>query len=375
METTAAHDPAQLLRLVSDRLNRSCFCITLDREALREAAGHETGDAKFCDDLVATRPHLFSNVPVFLPSEDLAGMGRIVSAIEAAAGLPEYRKAALSVAPTIAAADHGPIGAFMGYDFHLGPDGPKLIEVNTNAGGAFLNAMLARAQRACCAEVEVGFDLRKTDTFESAVVEMFRSEWRRQRGVAELRRIAIIDDRPGEQYLYPEFVLARQLLLRAGIDAVIADPSELSYSGGVLRVAGRDIDLVYNRLVDFSLGLPEHLAIRQAYEDGSVVVTPNPHNHALFADKRNLVLLSDREALARWGLEAADVAALAGVPETRLVTSENADVFWAERKGLFFKPTSGHGSKAVYRGDKVHQRGLGQHRPRQLRRPILRPAG
>jgi hypothetical protein len=36
-----------------------------------------------------------------------------------------------------------------------------------------------------------------------------------------------------------------------------------------------------------------------------------------------------------------------------LVTPENADAFWAERKGLFFKPTSGHGSKAVYRGDKV----------------------
>ena len=37
----------------------------------------------------------------------------------------------------------------MGYDFHLGADGPMLIEVNTNAGAAFLNALLARAQRAC----------------------------------------------------------------------------------------------------------------------------------------------------------------------------------------------------------------------------------
>lgn len=42
----------------------------------------------------------------------------------------------------------------MGYDFHLGEDGPRLIEVNTNAGGAFLNALLARAQRACCAVME-----------------------------------------------------------------------------------------------------------------------------------------------------------------------------------------------------------------------------
>ena len=35
----------------------------------------------------------------------------------------------------------------MGYDFHLGSDGPQLIEVNTNAGGAFLNVLLARAQK------------------------------------------------------------------------------------------------------------------------------------------------------------------------------------------------------------------------------------
>lgn len=61
----------------------------------------------------------------------------------------------------------------------------------------------------------------------------------------------------------------------------------------------------------------------------------------------------NREALARWGLESPHIAALAGVAKTRLVTPQNADVFWAERKELFFKPTSGHGSKAVYRGDKV----------------------
>ena len=47
------------------------------------------------------------------------------------------------------------VGVFMGYDFHLAADGPKLIEINTNAGGAFLNALLAKAQRACCAEIEV----------------------------------------------------------------------------------------------------------------------------------------------------------------------------------------------------------------------------
>src|SRR4030067_1183541 len=44
-------------------------------------------------------------------------------------------------------------GVFLGYDFHLDEHGPRLIEINTNAGGALLNVYLARAQKACCAEL------------------------------------------------------------------------------------------------------------------------------------------------------------------------------------------------------------------------------
>ncbi len=44
---------------------------------------------------------------------------------------------------------------------------------------------------------------------------------------------------------------------------------------------------------------------------------------------------------------------LAGIPQTVVVTPENADLLWQSRKDLFFKPAGGHGSKAVYRGDKV----------------------
>lgn len=88
----------------------------------------------------------------------------------------------------------------MGYDFHLDNDGPKLIEVNTNAGGAFLNALLARAQKACCAELDQGVIGARDDEFETRVVAMFEDEWRRQRGAGSPRRIAIIDDRPEEQY-------------------------------------------------------------------------------------------------------------------------------------------------------------------------------
>lgn len=280
-------------------------------------------------------------------------MQRVVAAIEATAQLPVYRNAILSWAPGIAHTDHGPAGAFMGYDFHLDEDGPRLIEVNTNAGGAFLNALLARAQRACCAEVEPALDAATAYNFEADVLRMFQDEWRRQRGGGSVQRIAIVDDRLQKQFLYPEFLLARQMFLKAGMDAVIVDASDLHYEQGRLTAHGNMVELVYNRLVDFALEQPEHAALRAAYGDSAVVLTPNPHNHALFADKRNLTLLSDPVALEASGLSPKLRSELASVPRTVLITPANAEALWRSRKNLFFKPAGGHGGKAVYRGDKV----------------------
>jgi hypothetical protein len=340
-------------RALSERLNQECFCITIDRAALCAALVREAGDPDFCATFIGTRPHLFSNAPVFLSQSETGEMLRIVHAIEAVSRTPRYREAVLSWAPEIARRDFGPRGAFMGYDFHLDAQGPRLIEVNTNAGGAFLNALLARAQRACCSEIEAAMRRSEVDEFEAAVRRMFEREWTLQRGAGTPRRIAIVDDRPEEQYLYPEFVLAQRFFLKHGVEAVIADAGELRYERGQLLAESRPIDLVYNRLVDFAIERPEHAALRAAYVEDAVVVTPNPHVHALFADKRNLALLSDRATLGACGLSSEILADLTQVPRTVLVTSDNAGQLWESRKALFFKPAGGHGSKAVYRGDKV----------------------
>ena len=301
MSSTAIPAPRISSTSSADRLNQSCFCITLDRDPFCRALERESEDPAFCTSFIQTKPHLFSNVPVFLPSEAIAEMGRIAAAIEEVTRLPAYRAAVLSWAPEIAQQEHGPLGAFMGYDFHLDDDGPKLIEINTNAGGAFLNALLARAQLACCAEIEGAIEASRVGDFEVEVVRMFRDEWHRQRGDTPIPRIAIVDDHPEEQYLYPEFVLARQLFLKAGLDVVIADASQLRYDQGMLLAGDLEIGMVYNRLVDFALERPEHAALNAAYREGAVVLTPNPHNHALFADKRNLTLLSDPAELEALG--------------------------------------------------------------------------
>ncbi len=334
-------------------LNQSCFCITIDRAKLDRALATASGNPDLSGQMAATHPHLFSNVPVFLPGSALDAMLDCVAAIEAVAQITAFRDAVMAWAPQISQVDPGPVGALMGYDFHLGNDGPKLIEVNTNAGGAFLNALLARAQSLCCAELVHRPEDGLTRGFEAHVLAMFRAEWQRQRGDAPLRRIAIVDDAPEGQYLYPEFVLAQQMLIMAGIDAVICDPGALQARDTGLFLGDLQIDLVYNRLVDFALQEPNHAALRRAYQDATVVLTPNPHNHALLAHKRNLTVLSDPVALAGLGVPAAMIGQLAGIPQTRMVTPRNADELWTARRHLFFKPVSGHGGKAVYRGDKL----------------------
>ncbi len=338
---------------VSDRLNQRCLCTTLDRKLLADTVGRAVDDRAFNVEQLESRPNLLSNVLVFLSSDDIAQMRGIVGAIEEAVRLPAYRNAVLAWAPESAQKDFGPLGAFMGYDFHLDDSGPRLIEVNTNAGGAFINALLAKAQKACCSEIERGLMAMQAADFETQALNVFTAEWRLQRGTDRPRRVAIIDDQPKEQYLYPEFILARQLLRRQGIDAVIGDAAALAYEAGKLLLDGQEIDLVYNRLVDFSLADPNHSALAAAYRDGAVVVTPNPHNHAIYAAKRNLTLLSDQIWLRAAGLSDELRTRLAGIPKTTLVTPDIANAMWADRKNLFFKPLSGHGGKAVYRGDKV----------------------
>jgi hypothetical protein len=192
---------------------------------------------------------------------------------------------------------------------------------------------------------------------ESVFFEMFYEEWRRQRGTALLGRVAIVDDNPGGQYLYPEMRLFERMFARFGAESVIADARELIWREGRLWYGARPVELVYNRLTDFYLEAPAHLALRAAYKAGAVVLTPHPRAHALYADKRNLVTLSDDSTLAALGVPAEARAILvAGVPRTESVTPERAEALWTERRKLFFKPAAGYGSKAAYRGDKLTRR-------------------
>jgi hypothetical protein len=339
-------------------LNRACFCRTLNADRLRQNLESDASLAGLAQRIVQTRPHLFSSTVVFVSPAMAATIAATVAVIERVITLPAYQAAALSRAPEIAQHAFGPAGAFMGYDFHLGPQGPRLIEINTNAGGALLTAALARAQRSCCEAMNWAFTPKaELQTREQTFVDMFVSEWRLQRDDATMGSIAIVDDAPATQYLAPEFELLQQLFRRHGLAAGIADPKELEWREGKLWHQGAAVDMVYNRLTDFYLAEPGHHALRDAYAAGAVVLTPHPRAHALYADKRNLVALSDDALLAEWGVAETDRDLLkATVPRTRMVTAECTDELWAGRRQLFFKPVAGYGGKAAYRGDKLTRR-------------------
>lgn len=280
--------------------------------------------------LLAERPHLFSSAQVPVAAGDLARMRELIAAVERVAALPQWLEK-VGAGGTVQAP---PWGVFMGYDFHLTPAGPRLIEINTNAGGGLLAALQAGR-----------------DDVLDAYVAMFRAECPRP-----LETVAIVDARPAEQYLYPEFLGFRELLTRHGIAAVICDPGELLLCHGNLWHEETRIDLIYNRLTDFAFAAPAHAVLREAWRQGAAV-SPNPALYARYADKRNLIALSDADLLAAWGVDGETRRVLAaGIPRTEAVTAERAEALWQRRRELFFKPAAGFGSRGSYRGDKLTKR-------------------
>lgn len=343
---------------LAEILNRDCYCIAVNEEALHNSLNTHLRDSGLPEQLLDSNSHLFANSPVFLQREHLRKMEQLIRAVESVTRNTAYRDTVLAAAPASARQDFGPRGVFFGYDFHLGADGPQLIEINTNAGGVLLSLYLASAQQACCEEVTAFFGERTNFAgAENELFAMFEKEWRSQRPDTALRTVAIVDKEPSSQFLYPELLLFQSMFERHGIEAVIADPSDFMIEDNILRCGGQQIDLVYNRLTDFYLQTPDSACLLEAYQKGIAVVTPSPHLYALYADKRNLPLLSDLGRLESFGVEAEVISTLGNsLPTTVAVTKNNAAQLWANRKQLFFKPATGYGSRGAYRGAKVTKR-------------------
>lgn len=300
-------------------------------------------------DWLQNKPTLFSNALITIPKEVDHAIKSIIYAIEEVVNLPAYQRAAAHNSNQEQLYNPGTPGVFLSYDFHLSETGPKLIEINSNAGGSTFATLLKLAAISMLDGEE-----HIKESWEERIIAMFVNEWQLKRGQQPLKRIAIVDDNPLTQHFYPEFLIFKAMFKSHGIDAIIADPAELSLENKQLVHQGKVIDLVYNRLTDFLLQEPAQAHIRQAYEHDYVVLTPHPHTYSMYANKLNLILLSDSELLKSWGVSSDSIEQLQqAIPQTINVSSIPGTELWNARKTLFFKPSSSFGGKGAFRGSKI----------------------
>jgi len=220
---------------------------------------------------------------------------------------------------------------FTSYDFYVTDQGPQLIEVNTNAAGLPLVGVLSAyyGHGEC----------------DAAIRTMINS--------MGPGRIAIVDDQPRAQKTYFEFEMIAHWLRVQGWDPAIYDVRDPGIESA---------DWVYNRFCDFEWRTPASEGLRACDQRG-IRISPHPWHYVTLAHKARLVGLRALVSPDWWPY----------VPETRWFSDCTKDEWWAQRRGLFFKPASGFGSRGVYRGDGMSRKVMAAMSPDTVVQPFLIP--
>lgn len=286
-----------------------------------------------------------SSVTAHLKRTDLRRMMHLVRLLFKLSQSTAYRDMVAPQLPESAQFDPGHASLMMGYDFHLTASGPKLIEVNTNAGGAYL---AWRSEQ----KAGAGSTFNMAPRYEQRLLQSFAQEWSDfSNDNSSLPRIVIVDEEPHNQPLYSEMLVCCNWLCEQGYEARVVAPQELSLRPDGLYLQGDKIDLIYNRHCDFFLEDEVMADICSAYLNGTVCLSPNPFAYGLLADKRRMILWSDPEVMGRLGLARQELKLIAAVvPHSRLLRDCAEDELWAERKGFVFKPVTRFGSRGVLLG-------------------------
>ena len=184
----------------------------------------------------------------------------------------------------------------------------------------------------------------------------------RQWGGTERPCIAILDWK--EVPTYSEFVLFHDYFESQGYDCLIADPREVTYENGHLMAEGRQIHLIYKRVLISELvsqGGLDHPVI-QAVRDHAVCML-NPFRCKILHKKASLAVLSD-EANAQLFTAGERAAIERYIPWTRLLEErqtvyegQHVDLlpFLAKNRDQFvIKPNDEYGGKGVVLGWEVN---------------------
>ena len=188
------------------------------------------------------------------------------------------------------------------------------------------------------------------------LIDCYR-EW----GGRERPCIAILDWK--EVPTYSEFVLFHDYFESQGYDCIIADPREVTYENNRLMADGKQIHLIYKRVLISELvghGGLDHPVIR-AVRDHAVCML-NPFRCKILHKKASLAVLSD-EANAHLFTAEERAAIERYIPWTRLLEErqtvyegEQVDLmpFLAQNKDQFvIKPNDEYGGKGVVLGWEV----------------------
>ncbi len=302
-------------------LNEKCFC------------GDEKTKSQFSS--------FSSHSPIFISQKVEASIKEAISIIEKVIQSETFKKSLV----TDLNLKNSSGGILSCYDFHLDGDVPKLIEINTNAGGFFLNYELLKNSTICCSHTKG----QSVENLEERIISMFKNEFKKTTN-KELKTVAIIDENPETQFLYPDMVICKNILEKNGIRAFIVDSKDLEIVAGAALYNGTPIDLVYNRLTDFYFKNQENKKFLPLLDSDATVISPNSKDYVLFADKANLLHLQNVD-IYKDVLSQIEIGNLKNtLLETILVNKDNEKSLWENRKKYFFKPINGFGGRGAYNG-------------------------
>lgn len=298
-----------------------------------------------CGDANTTSPYanFSSHSPIFISHKIEENIHAAISVVEKILQSDPFKK--LLISGDVLKVKNGSGGILSCYDFHLDGEIPKLIEINTNAGGFFLNYELLKSSTICCSHTQG----QNIENLEEKIISMFTNEFKKISS-KELKTVAIMDENPESQYLYPDMVICKNILEKNGITTFIVDSKDLEIMDGTAMYNGISIDLVYNRLTDFYFKNEENKKFIPLLESASTVVSPNPHDYILFANKANLLQLQNVESYKDVLSPNETDILKKTLLESVMVSKDKEENLWENRKKYFFKPINGYGGKGAYNG-------------------------
>ncbi len=293
--------------------------------------------------------NVISPYKISLPQRVIDSVAEAVDNIFRLSRQNAYREAVLSapVDREILSSSAVNLSVLMAYDFHLVGETPRLLEINTNASGYLLANALYNMH------AQPNPFPRAMNSLKKSFAEEFQ-----HLGLKGSPHIAIVDEAPRAQKMFPEFLLYKSLFEKWGYTASIQDYIDLTYRNGALFAAEKKVDFIYNRYCDFTLSDPSSEEIRRAYLKGACGFSPNPKEYILLADKRRLVQMSCDGWLETVATSDISIDAIRNVLLPTWHASDFADIseVWQKRKQLFFKPAQSYGGKAAYPGSSISRK-------------------